>query len=65
MLEYRFSTCWTVLIIYYSKFGISKPDLDGNKAAKGKCLAGKVRNKEVTEGRQFFNFLILSRPGKG
>ena len=64
-MGYRSSNCWTVPIISNGKFGFSRPDLDGNKAAKGKCLARKVRVKEVTEGRKFFNFLILSQVGKG
>ena len=29
------------------KLGFSRPDLDGNKAAKGKYLAREVRDKEV------------------
>ena len=37
------------------KFGFPRPDLDRNKAAKGKHTR-KVRDKESsgTEGRQFF-----------
>ena len=31
----------------YDKFGLSKPDLDGNKLAKGICLARKKRDREV------------------
>ena len=31
-----------VLSLNLSSFGISKPDLDGNKIAKGKCSARKI-----------------------
>ena len=31
----------------YGKFGFSRPDLDGNKLAKGMCLARKARDREV------------------
>ena len=31
----------------YGKFGFSRPDLDGNKLANGKCLWKKVRDREV------------------
>ena len=31
----------------YGKFGFSRLDLDGNKLAKGRCLASKMRDKEV------------------
>ena len=31
----------------YNKFGFSRPDLNGNKLAKGMCLARKARNREV------------------
>ena len=48
-----------------SKFAFSRPDLDGNKLAKGMCLERKVGDREVfsssTEGHQFFN---LSRRRK-
>ena len=30
----------------YSKFGFSRPDLDGNKPAKGMCLVRKARDRE-------------------
>ena len=48
-------------LVSYCKFGISRPDLDGTKLAKGKCLVRKVRLKSVylevpTEGHQFFLF---------
>ena len=29
------------------KFGFSRPDLDGNKLAKGMCLARKARDREM------------------
>ena len=29
----------------YGKFGLSRPDLDGNKLAKGMCFARKVKDK--------------------
>ena len=39
---------WNLLeLISYGKFGFSRPDLDGNKPAKGKCLSRKVRDREV------------------
>ena len=42
----------------YCKFGFSRPDLDGNKLAKGMCLVRKARDREAfshcTEGRQLF-----------
>ena len=31
----------------YDKFGFSRPDLEGNKLAKGMCLGRKARDKEV------------------
>ena len=34
-------------LVSYGKFGFSRPDLDGNKSAKGKCLARKVRDRSV------------------
>ena len=44
----------------YDNFSFSRPDLDGNKLAKGMCLARKMRDKEAficgTEGSQFFCF---------
>ena len=46
-MEAKFSA-WNLLeLVSYGKFGFSRPDLDGNKVAKGKCLARKVRDKEV------------------
>ena len=45
-------------LVSYGKLDFSRPDLYGNKPAKGKCLAGKARDKEVLfcsiEGHQFF-----------
>ena len=41
-------------LVFYGKFGFSRTDLDENKPAKGKCLAGKY--KEVfylDRGSQF------------
>ena len=40
--------------ISYSKFGFS--DLDGNKAAKRKCLARKARDKEMLVVPRVINF---------
>ena len=34
-------------LVSYGKFSFSRPDLDGNKPAKGKCLERKARDKEV------------------
>ena len=34
-------------LVSYGKFGFSRPDLDGNKLAKGMCLARKVKDREV------------------
>ena len=42
----------------YGKFGFSRPDIEGNKLAKGMFLARKQEIKKClssgTEGRQFF-----------
>ena len=46
-MEAKFSAQNLLELVSYGKFGFSKPDLDGNKPAKGKCLARKVRDKEV------------------
>ena len=51
--------------VSYGQFGFSRPDLDGNKPANGKCLARKTRDKckglcSGSEGRQFFIFEINS-----
>ena len=41
----------------YGKFGLSRPDLDGNKLAKSMYLARKARDREClsscTKGRHF------------
>ena len=34
-------------LVSYCKFGFSRPDLDGNKLAKGVCLARKAGDREV------------------
>ena len=34
-------------LVSYSEFCFSRPDLDGNKPAKGKCLERKARDREV------------------
>ena len=36
-----------VQVTSYSKFGFSRPDIDGNKLAKGMCLARNMKDKEV------------------
>ena len=41
-LSFQHGTCSS-----YSKFGFSRPDLNGNKLAKGMCLTRKVRYREV------------------
>ena len=42
----------------------SRPDLNGNTPAKGKCILGKTRNKEVlsssTKGHKFYKNLTLA-----
>ena len=60
-VEPKFSAQNLLELVSYSKFGFSRPDLDGNKPAKGKYLARKARDKEmfissVTKGRLFFLF---------
>ena len=56
-MEAKFSIWNLFKLASYDKFGFSRPDLDGNKLAKGMCLARKVIYREVfsisTEGRQF------------
>ena len=58
----------------YSKFGFFRPDLDGNKLAKGMCLARKARDREafnlivprvVNYSVFFLESLNLSRRRKG
>ena len=34
-------------LVSYGKFVFSRLDLNGNKPAEGKCLARKVRDREV------------------
>ena len=43
--EATFSAQNLLELVSYGKFGFSKPDLDRNKPAKGKCLARKARDK--------------------
>ena len=45
--EAKFSAWNSFKLASYSKFGFSRPYLDGNKLAKGICLARKMRDKEV------------------
>ena len=45
-MEGKFSAWNLIELVSYGKFGFSRPDLDGNKPAKGK-LAGKEMDKEV------------------
>ena len=45
--EAKFSAWNLFELAPYGKFGFSRPDLDGNKLAKGICLARKERDKEV------------------
>ena len=46
-MEAKFSA-WNLLeLASYGKFGFSRPDLDGNKPAKGMCLVRKARDREV------------------
>ena len=57
-IEAKFSA-WNLLeIVYYGKFGFSRPDLDGNKLAIGECFARKARDRVVfsgcTEGPIFY-----------
>ena len=46
-MEDNFSAWNFLKLVSYSKFGFSRPDLDGNKPAKGKYIAGKMRKNEV------------------
>ena len=45
--ETEFSAWNLFELASYGKFGFSRPDLDGNKLAKGMCLARKARDREV------------------
>ena len=55
---------WNLLVLVSYGNSFSRLDLDGNKAAKGKCFTRKVRNKQVLsnniEGRQFSFFEFKS-----
>ena len=46
-MEAKFSAYNLLELVSFGKFGFSRPDLDGNKLAKGKCLVRQVRDKEV------------------
>ena len=46
-VETRFSVWNLFKLVSYVKFGFSRPDLDGNKLAKGMCLARKPRDREM------------------
>ena len=46
-MEVKFSAWNLIKLASYGKFGFSRPDLDGNKLAKGKRLGRKVRDREV------------------
>ena len=55
----NFFMTWNLFeLVSYSKFSFSRPNLDGTKAAKGKCLARKQEIKKClssdSEGPQFF-----------
>ena len=60
--EANFSILNLLELESYGKFDFSRPDLDGKKPAKGKCLARKVEIEKClssgTEGSQFFFFCI-------
>ena len=45
-------------LAFYGKFGFSRPDLDGNKLAKGMCLARKTR--EIKKCLRVINFSVLN-----
>ena len=55
----KFSAQNLLELVSYSKLGFSRTDLDGNIPAVGKCLARKVRDKEVFVPR-VVNFSILN-----
>ena len=61
----KFSAWNLFKLISYGKFGFSRPDLDGNKLAKGMSLARKARKARdremlLTKGRQLFFFEFKS-----
>ena len=45
--EAKFSAWNLFELASYGKFDFSRPDLDGNKLAKGMCLERKARDREV------------------
>ena len=45
--EAKFSEWNLFKLASYGKFSFSRPDSNGNKLAKGICLARKVRDREV------------------
>ena len=45
--EAKFSAWNLFELAFYSMFGFSRPDLDGNKLAKGMCLVRKMGDREV------------------
>ena len=47
LVDAKFSTWNLFKLASCGKFGFSRPDLDGNKLAKGMCLARKARDREV------------------
>ena len=54
IVEAKFSV---LELVFYGQFCFSRPDLDGNKPAKGKCLARINKGlSSSSEGHQFFFF---------
>ena len=49
----------------HGKFGFSRPDIDGNKLAKGVCLARKVRDREVVPSVVNFSSFEFESASKG
>ena len=47
LAEAKFPTWSLFKLTPYGKFGFSRPDLDGNKLAKGVYLARKASDREV------------------
>ena len=56
-MKAKFSAWKLFKLASYGNFDFSRPDLDGNKLAKGMCLARKAREEKclssTTEGHHF------------
>ena len=62
LTEAKFSICNLFKLTSYDKFGFSRPDLDGNKLAKGMYLREKpVIEKCLSSNTKASSLLKLSR----